>query len=393
MLPESEALAEIDAQIAHHEAALHRLKTLRNTYSRINKLPDEILSLILVTYKEEVTLRSYGEDFHASSWTNVLVTLLGMMDEMHLPALRTLKIYSGLENVLLINDTLQVDSQVRWSAMPSLRYLELVDILIPSDSAPIPSLAELAVCCNDLTVSWLTTFLRSTPNLEKLLVRGQLGHEPREDGVSKVSLSALKSLHIDASNVAGSQLFGLLDIPKCTQIYGMFQGYSPEVTTDAVLSNFRALCTKLASARPSKVIDRITLTNIENSFHEIILFPVDDLEPFLLLRFPFSILDIYESSQLWKSHFSLSSVTALTIEEHVTFNERSVSPVWLHLFFSFKNLKHLKFTHLKPSTLLVVLSHLEPALSSSLKVDTLEVVSFAEVDWSLVDGNSLHAFF
>ncbi|KAJ8522273.1 hypothetical protein ONZ45_g1163 [Pleurotus djamor] len=233
----------IDRQIAQLQLTIRSLKQQRNTCSAFNQLPNDVLAMIFIAYKEEYSLTNISE--HAQ-WVHILGALtIGFSDEYYdLECVQDFFAYASEHNLASLRSvkldlhyhrifqtvTINLETSLPWSQMSSLTYLELSEVLLPPDIPSLPSLSKLVISCraadHGLSSDWITTFLRQTPNIEEIDLREIISSsDPFEDPdhtTIPFPLTRLRRIDVDAEGLDAIKLFDGLEIPTSTQVCGIY---------------------------------------------------------------------------------------------------------------------------------------------------------------------------
>ncbi|KAJ8487983.1 hypothetical protein ONZ45_g14133 [Pleurotus djamor] len=377
----------IDRQIAQLQLTIRSLKQQRNMCSAFNQLPNDVLAMIFIAYKEEYSLTDISE--HAQ-WVHILGALtIGFSDEYndlecvqdffayasehHLASLRSVKLdlhYHRIFQTVTIN----LETSLPWSQMSSLTYLELSEVLLPPDIPSLPSLSKLVISCraadHGLSNDWITTFLRQTPNIEEIDLREIISSsDPFEDPdhtTIPFPLTRLRRIDVDAEGLDAIKLFDGLEIPTSTQVCGIYATCEKSDPIGAgVLSTLGSLISRLARTDQSKVVNELVFV-ADGDLYCIRLEAYEEgaERPFLELDLPvdrtsFTLDEVFDTCL---SNISLTQVTDLTISN--TFTEGRTSTKWLGMLSLFGNLRNLNFRACDALTPLSMLTRSENKLET-----------------------------
>ncbi|KAJ8456638.1 hypothetical protein ONZ45_g18642 [Pleurotus djamor] len=297
-----------------------------------------------------------------------------------------------------IPPTYHLESQILLESMTSLRSLELVDVLVPSDIPPLPSLSTLNVSCSaeywhGLSLQWVLSVLRHTPNVE-FVTLGVLGfsHRPEVDELH-ISLPKLRTFNVETDELQSFKLFDHLDlglhghthttvtlVPNHTETHNAPSPFALTPTCfSQTMSGFRSIpLEKVAIYRD----------DLFSEFH-LSLFSPGHSAPFLNLDLPSQCFDLHHYTGWFSSRcLSLGSVTELSIDDATIRVASKVSLSWIDFFKLFANLKVLNLASVQSNDLTVILRSLLCLDGTSYvprpTMPNVEVMSFSRIDWTYV---------
>ncbi|KAJ8482630.1 hypothetical protein ONZ45_g14887 [Pleurotus djamor] len=223
-------------------------------------------------------------------------------------------------------------------ASTSLRHLKLSAILVPPHMPQFLGLTKVSISnmtvAHQLSVTWITQFLRNTPNVEDLSLATILSINSTDaSGPLRVILPTLKKLRIVSHSLAGAKLLDYLDFPQTT----VCSVYSHPVKT-IESTDFLPLQTLVerTSIVPGSQIARMRL--FVTDYFVLELFRTDsDPKPFMKISLPW----IKASTPLYHqlcSKLPLPHIRKLTISG---ISRRSTAFLWSPLIASFENLTEL----------------------------------------------------
>ncbi|KAJ8519536.1 hypothetical protein ONZ45_g3517 [Pleurotus djamor] len=357
----------IDIEIHRLLVNIQELKHLRNTHSAINKLPIDILSLILVEskradfYSEKQTWK--GLLGVCRRWRDILLAFPGFWSMINLEneccPLQEVLQRSGrcslsvvaplggcgeksFETVLLEVkrfkdlsvtfhpmplsppfDGLSISSTSASTSAPSLQVLtlrahishtvtipnhlpffsvsltvlRLQDVTFQPEIPILPSLRKLIAVGywsrNELTISWITTVLRRTPNIEEARFWGICaGHDDDTPNHPFITLPRLKRINIASQEVSDSSLFRYLSFPKSAIITSLYQNDFEERIYQSS-QHFHSLISWLTSDSDAISYEEMRIIRAEDQrestyFHLELLSPNSQMsEPALCLGLPY----------------------------------------------------------------------------------------------------------
>ncbi|KAJ8507190.1 hypothetical protein ONZ45_g10410 [Pleurotus djamor] len=274
--------------------------------------------------------------------------------------------------------------------MTSLRTLELINVLLPIDIPPLPSLLNLVVSCPPsscgLSLFWVSHILQQTPNIENIhlsVLRKTTLSETTDDEVDmhRISLPRLKFLDVVIDDLEGFKLFELIDFPRQTRINVILLSFntSPFPSLESSWALTATQFSHIMTGFRGKPLGKVTI--YRNEFFgefKLQLYSPNCEFPFLDLDLPSACFDLHHYTG-WSSPevlppLSFDSVTELTIDDNTLRVDSTSSLAWPDFLRPFTSLKVLHLAHITPNELPIILQN----------VTTVEVVLFASIDWTFV---------
>ncbi|KAJ8516027.1 hypothetical protein ONZ45_g6635 [Pleurotus djamor] len=314
-------------EVAERNDRIRLLRTERNQYSTINKMPDEVCLRIFLCVKLDVeegpagrleAENLMGRKWARPYWFHILWRMLSLAQGPRVDVLldepQQLRepFWPSAENVIssridqiktlearlveLHSPSQDVNSAMgnaAWWMMPALNSLALSGN-VPSLPQPsfAPHLTKLHIDINSsVSWSWALDVFQHSPRVEEALIR-PLGPEPDDYVGSPTSLPYLRTLSLKLNCSKAFAIFGYLDLPAETSITvsSCFDEIDAPIdlskTLEAVIARFSSACD------PSQV-ERIAI--YFRPFFIYIYRPGDDYnldesdgEPFIYFSLPIS---------------------------------------------------------------------------------------------------------
>ncbi|KAJ8462339.1 hypothetical protein ONZ45_g17969 [Pleurotus djamor] len=322
--------------------------------------------------------------------------LLILFIHQHLQALASIKTLRLTQDVWQRNTTETLffpergSHQLLSERMTSLRTLELINVLLPIDIPPLPSLLNLVVSCPPssygLSLFWVSRILRQTPNIESIhlgILSKTTLSETTDDEVDTyyISLPRLKFLDVVMEDLEGFKLFEVVDFPGQTRSNVTLLSFkrSPFTSNESSCALTATRFSQIMVGFRGKPLGKVTVYRNEffGEFNLQLYYPNYKF-PFLDLNLPPACFDFHHYTG-WSSPevlppLSFDSVTELTIDDNTLRVESTSSLAWPDFLRPFTSLKVLHLANITPNELPVILQN----------VTTVEVVSFSSIDWTFV---------
>ncbi|KAJ8518915.1 hypothetical protein ONZ45_g4080 [Pleurotus djamor] len=252
-----------------------------------------------------------------------------------------------------------------WAAVPSLRVLQLRQMLIAPDFPPLPNLIELEVDFSCTSIAWLLAILQSAPNVEDLhidRISSQLCDQAVALGTT-VALPKLRKLRLNLDDFADSKLFAHLEFPSSATIFDIT---IYRCTTPVDTTYLKRLCSRIPQGNAPHSLK--VMIN-EGPYFLISLCGVTSQVPHFTLCSPMTHLDCIEiCSRLLPTQISTLDIRGLP--------SRSDCELWSDLIPHFENLTSLSLEMCD----IAILRRLQPDRHDKLsnpRLDTISLVSYS----------------
>ncbi|KAJ8502876.1 hypothetical protein ONZ45_g11360 [Pleurotus djamor] len=281
-------------------------------------------------------------DFEVSAQDEV-EELLAVMTKYSAPSLQSLKIRCQplMEDGEVTYP--QIISHSPLKITPSLRVLELVEILVPlTFPQQLPSLTTLSVKGSDrldgISIDWIIAFLWHTSNIEVIKVNGIVPKRPTGPSSTRVPLPLLRILNVTGVHVTTALLFDLIDFPLAGSTQITYSTSDFDDRRPDSITALKTLCANFTSAHSPSATFKLRMVPIYSQF---ILLPLHGNDPHSLasLTLHLRFLDTPTFFDIY-SNAPLAQVVDLTITNNIPLHQ---IPQWQATLLACSGIQSLEF--------------------------------------------------